>query len=989
MRFAKISLASLGRLACGALSLGALTYSSFTAAAAVDYDIVYVRQVRFGDIENTTWPEIFHPARIDPGADLMLLHPDGSEEVLVDCTDCSVTDPVLSFDAQWVYYSLFHNVQPGQLNTQRGNLPLAGADIFRIHLTSRQIEQLTFGEFTPNTGAGVWDESNPLNPPNTFNRLGYGILNLGPMPLPGNRLAFTSNRNGFIPTKPFTNPTMQLYVMDVDGENTELIAPMNIGSALHPTILRDGRLLFSSYESQGLRDRRIWGIWAIRPDGTGWEPVVSSMTAPEAFHFMTQTSSEEIVMEAYYNLNNNGFGALYGLPPRVPAGVPRFHSPDPGLNPPIDHTPNGTPGTFRFSFSPEGYRAVTPMTHHEDHAAPIGNDGIRVGKFTHPSGAPNNDLLVVWTPGPANDLNRPETTPRYDAGLYVINNSEPVWSPNDLILIKNDPNYNEAWPRAVVPYEAIHGVPEPASLPWLPNDGQAHAQLPPGTAYGLVGSSSLYKRESFPGRGVTAFDGLDPFNTSENGASSNWEHQGADAGRYQNSDIWAVRILAMEPNTDRRYGPHSSELDGSDFHSHANERLHILGEIPVRKFTAQGQPLIDPEGNPDTSFLVKIPADTPFTFQTIDRYGMVLNMSQTWHQVRPGEMRADCGGCHAHSQLPLSFNSTAASQPGYTIYNLAQQTPWVTRDENGNNGLELRSKSLQDVEFLRDIRPILQRSCVQCHNATQQAGQLNLADLTLYSGLPGDYKRLADDQSADWGIPPLIPNGSWRQTNASRYVRMFQSRRSLLIWKLFGERLDGWTNADHPSASIPGDPNSLPAGATTNASDLDFTGTIMPPPGSGAVPLTMEEKMLFARWIDLGAPIDTAELRGNPGLGWFLDDLRPTLHVSLPRPNLNDQAPALIRFSMLDAHSGINPQSLSVKASFSIAGRPPQAELADLAEPVGDAIYQIALEPFQDDLSDAHVWIEIADQQGNITRVDRRFSTPSSDLILATGFESN
>lgn len=966
-----------------------LSILTMTASAAVNYDIIYVRQVRFGELENTTWPEIFHPARIDPGADLMLLHPDGSEEVLVDCTDCSVTDPVLSFDAQWVYYSLFHNVQSGELNTQRGDLPYAGADIFRMNLQTRQIEQLTFGEFTPNTGAGVWDESNPLNPPSQFNRLGYGILNLGPMPLPGNRLAFTSNRNGFIPTKPFTNPAMQLYVMDLDGENVDFIAPMNIGSALHPTILRDGRLIFSSYESQGLRDRRIWGIWSILPDGRGWAPVVSAMTSPEAFHFMTQNSSGNIVVEAYYNLNNNGFGALYSLPPQVPAGMPAFNSPFPSQNPPIEHTPNNNLSTFRFSFSPIGYSAITPMTHHEDHAAPEGVDGNRVGKFTHPSGAPNNDLLVVWTDGPANDLNRPVSTPRYDAGLYIIDNSDPVYSPDQLTLIKNDPNYNEAWPRAVVPYSAIHGINEPASHPWLPNDGSQHAELPAGTANGLVGSSSLYKRESFPGRGLSQFDGLDPFNTSQNGSSSNWVYQGADDGLYQNSDIWAVRILAMEANTDRRYGPNSSELDGSDFNSHANERLRILGEIPVRKFTQQGQPILDPEGNPDTSFLVKIPADTPFTFQTIDRNGMMLNMAQTWHQVRPGEMRADCGGCHAHSQSPLAFEQTAASQAGYAIYDLSQQTPIITQDAQGEPDLyELNTKRM-DVEFLRDIRPILQRSCVQCHDGPNASGQLNLNDLTLYSGLPGDYKRLADDADADWGIPPLISNGVWRQTNASRYVRRFQSRRSLLMWKIFGERLDGWTNEDHPSASVPGDVNTLPAGANPNDSDLDFRGTMMPPPGSGAQPLTIDEKMMFARWIDLGAPIDTAELRGNPGMGWFLDDQRPTLHVSSPRPNQNQQAPTHIRFSFADANSGINPQTLSVQASFPVQGRPANTELSDLAVHLGGTRYEIAInENFQDGLDNEHVRIEIADMQGNITRVDRRFFSPASGTILSDSFES-
>jgi hypothetical protein len=200
---------------------------------AVPYDVVYVRQPRYGDAQNTTWPEVFHPAAMDPGADLMLLHPDGSEEVLVAGGNGSVTDPVLSFDALWVYYSYFPDMRPSGINTQR-DLPYAGADIYRINLATRQVQRLTHGEFTPNTGAGNWNEASPVSAPSGFNRLGYGILNLGPMPLPGGKIAFTSNRNGFAPPKGYTNPTLQLYVMDEDGRNVTPIAPMTIGSALHP-----------------------------------------------------------------------------------------------------------------------------------------------------------------------------------------------------------------------------------------------------------------------------------------------------------------------------------------------------------------------------------------------------------------------------------------------------------------------------------------------------------------------------------------------------------------------------------------------------------------------------------------------------------------------------------------------------------------------------------------------------------------------------------
>lgn len=113
----------------------------------------------------------------------------------------------------------------------------------------------------------------------------------------------------------------------------------------------------------------------------------------------------------------------------------------------------------------------------------------------------------------------------------------------------------------------------------------------------------------------------------------------------------------------------------NDFETFSNERAHILGEIPLRKFDARGDPILDPEGNPDTSFWALVPADTPISFQTLDRDSLALNMAQTWHQVRPGEIRTDCGGCHAHSQQPLGFEGTAAVEPD--PWDLVNTTPLV------------------------------------------------------------------------------------------------------------------------------------------------------------------------------------------------------------------------------------------------------------------------------------------------------------------------
>src|SRR5581483_7500208 len=95
-----------------------------------------------------------------------------------------------------------------------------------------------------------------------------------------------------------------------------------------------------------------------------------------------------------------------------------------------------------------------------------------------------------------------------------------------------------------------------------------------------------------------------------------------------------------------------------------------------------------------------------------------------------------------------------------------------------------------------------------------------------------------------------------------------------------------------------------------NEADLDFTGTIMPPPGSGVQALSEDEKMTIARWIDLGAPI-TAQ--GDPTYkGYFADEIKPTVALSSPRAGANAAPLNVIRVGLFDAYSGINVSSLSV-----------------------------------------------------------------------------
>jgi hypothetical protein len=556
--------------------------------------------------------------------------------------------------------------------------------------------------------------------------------------------------------------------------------------------------------------------------------------------------------------------------------------------------------------------------------------------------------------------------------------------------------------------------------------------LPEGTPFGLVGTSSLYKRESATfgvvpqGKVTSAYP--QNYKSKDKGATEaftgtewNWRGQGADAGRYDNSDIHAIRIVAFEPNA-------QSNAKGSRsgyplYRNHAMERLRILGEIPVRKFAGGKQPL-DPDGNPDTSFLVKIPANVAYTFQTIDKDGMVLNMAQTWHQLRPGEMRVNCGGCHAHSQKPTLFEQTAASKPGYALFDLTERTPLLTsktKDESGKKwdekdeaGLKFHKGPL-DVEYFRDVQPILKRSCVACHTKTWEKPSAALVlddDETLIKSanegaaggeLPGTYMRLAADVKAQFGPKPLLAVShyhAWQQYlltyNASRYICKMQSRRSLLIWKVYGRRLDGWTNEEVPSEEVnPGDAkfaslnwNKEPLPEYKHhllKGDIDYQGSAMPPPEAVAgtyegpdgkkikvEPLSDEDRRTLVRWVDLGCLIDMGKVAGgeNGALG---DDTRPTLTVTYPEAG-RSAALTRILIGMFDYNSGLDMGSFQFTGDFEIDGTLAGTNLAGKFKELKGNVWELKLEKPIEKLAKGTLSVSIKDRAGNVSRVERVFS---------------
>jgi hypothetical protein len=273
--------------------------------------------------------------------------------------------------------------------------------------------------------------------------------------------------------------------------------------------------------------------------------------------------------------------------------------------------------------------------------------------------------------------------------------------------------------------------------------------------------------------------------------------------------------------------------------------------------------------------------------------------------------------------------------------------------------------------------------------------------------VPGTFARLAMDPTGKFSYPSVT--GAFGQ--ASRYLRFFQSRRSLLVWKIYGRRLDGFSNDDFAYEMVPGDPASLqyrgqpvtapkfaPGTGFLPAIDVGYTGTMMPPPAAVAgtftapdgssikVPaLTDEERRTIVRWIDLGTPIDLDYDPARPaarGRGWLADDNRPSLALSEPAAGANTTLSRIL-IGMHDFESGLDMASFTVVADFDVAGAKAGANLAPKFIEQSAGIWALALA--KPPAGTRHLTVSVKDKQGNVTRIERTFAVGPVATAAKTG----
>src|SRR5262249_28728898 len=175
--------------------------------------------------------------------------------------------------------------------------------------------------------------------------------------------------------------------------------------------------------------------------------------------------------------------------------------------------------------------------------------------------------------------------------------------------------------------------------------------------------------------------------------------------------------------------------------------------------------------------------------------------------------------------------------------------------------------------------------------------------------------------------------------------------------------------------------------------DLDYTGCIMPPPSAVAgayvgpdgkmvkvLPLTDEDRRNLARCIALGRPIDLDYDPRQPpqrGRGWMVDEVRPTLALTYPRPGANE---GLSRFlvGMHDFYTGLDMKSFKVTADFAVEGGPAGTNLAAKFKEKTEGVWELKLSKPITDLAHGKVKVSVADREGNISRIERMFSVVSA-----------
>lgn len=142
----------------------------------------------------------------------------------------------------------------------------------------------------------------------------------------------------------------------------------------------------------------------------------------------------------------------------------------------------------------------------------------------------------------------------------------------------------------------------------------------------------------------------------------------------------------------------------------------IVGTVPV---------------DPDGSARFNLPAKRAFFFVALDENNLAVKRMQSFLTVMPGETTS-CVGCHEErtSSVILAKMPTAMSRPASPITKIAETVNRFTKTANNrivNNSIANNSAIPDVIDYPRDIQPVWDKHCVECHSPDKREGHFNLS----------------------------------------------------------------------------------------------------------------------------------------------------------------------------------------------------------------------------------------------------------------------
>jgi len=177
----------------------------------------------------------------------------------------------------------------------------------------------------------------------------------------------------------------------------------------------------------------------------------------------------------------------------------------------------------------------------------------------------------------------------------------------------------------------------------------------------------------------------------------------------------------------------------------------------------------------DGSALFEVPSETPVYFQVLDENGDAIQSMRSWSTLMPGETFS-CVGCHEDKNTvpPAASTTTMAMAKG--VQKL-QADFWMTGEYYEDYDPYKDSKGF---DYLEEVQPILDKSCVECHNNTDMA--YSVTNATAMEGVNAVIKNQQN----------LINKGaSWK-------YRMSAANDAPAGWNTLNFDDSGWASAQAP-----------------------------------------------------------------------------------------------------------------------------------------------------------------------------------------------